>query len=110
MDFNTQNIAPQGPNNKQSLGQRTKTYALHIIKLYGALPRSMEAQVIGKQLLRAGTSVGANYREAARARSDSELLAKFGICTQELEESAYWMELLNEANIVAPSAIRAPSQ
>ncbi len=85
----------------QPLKLRTKAYALRIIKLYSSLPHSAEAQVIGKQLLRSGTAVGANYREGTRARSSAEMLAKFGICIQELEESAYWMELLVDAGIVA---------
>lgn len=84
----------------QPLNQRTKAYALDIIKLYGVLPRTTVAQVIGKQLLRSGTSVGANYCEAARARSDAELLSKFGICIQELEETRYWIELLEEGTTV----------
>ncbi len=89
----------------QSLKQRTKTYALNIIKLYGALPRTTVAQVVGKQLLRSGTSVGANYREGHRARSDAEMLAKFGICVQELEESIYWMALLADAGIIPQTAL-----
>jgi four helix bundle protein len=105
MDSNTHNITLRSPSKKQPLQQRTKVYALNIIKLYGVLPRSTEAQIIGKQLLRSGTSVGANYREAARARSDSEILAKFGICIQELEESAYWIELLLEARIIQSDAL-----
>jgi four helix bundle protein len=91
----------------QSLRGRTKAYALRIINVYRSLPRTTDAQVIGKQLLRSGTSVGANYREGHRARSDAELLAKFGTCIQELDESAYWMELLIEAEIVTSSALSA---
>lgn len=72
-----------------ALKQRTKTFALNIIELYSSLPRATVAQVIGKQLLRSGTSVGANYREGYRARSSAEMLAKFGICNEELEESTY---------------------
>lgn len=83
----------------EDLRDRTKQYALRIIKLFGALPKTTEGQVIGKQLLRSGTAVGANYREAYRARSDAEFIAKLGICLQELEETAYWLELLAEANI-----------
>ncbi len=77
----------------------TKEFALRIIKLYSSLPQSPVAQVIGKQILRSGTSVGANYREARRARSSSEFIAKLGICLQELDESSYWLELLVEAEI-----------
>jgi four helix bundle protein len=95
--------APRG--GVQSLRQRTKAYALRIIKVYRSLPRTTDAQVLGKQLLRSGTSVGANYREGHRARSDAEMLAKFGTCIQELDESAYWMELLTESEIVKASAL-----
>ncbi len=87
------------------LRQRTKAYALRIIKLYTALPRAEQAQVIGHQLLRSGTSVGANYREGYRARSDAEMAAKFSICIQELDETAYWLELLIEAGLVAESLL-----
>ena len=78
---------------------RTKTYALRIVRLYTSLPKTTEAQVIGKQLLRSGTSVGANYREAYRARSTAEFIAKCGISLQELDETSYWLELLIDAEI-----------
>ena len=81
---------------------RTKTYALRIIRLYTSLPKTTEAQVIGKKLMRSGTSVGANYREAYRARSTAEFIAKCGISLQELDETSYWLELLIDAEI-APS-------
>jgi four helix bundle protein len=89
----------------QPLRERTKAYALRVIKLYTALPGSAEAQVIGRQLLRSGTSVGANYREAYRARSNVEMAAKFRVCIQELDETAYWLELLIEAGLVAESLL-----
>lgn len=79
---------------------RTKEYALRIIKLYSALPKTTEAQVIGKQILRSGTSVGAHYREAQRARSDAEFISKIEGGLQELEETCYWLELLGEADII----------
>jgi len=84
----------------QDLRQRTKGFALRIIKLFSALPKSTEAQVLGKQVLRSGTSIGANYREAYRARSELEFVAKLGDCLKELEETIYWLELLVEADIV----------
>lgn len=87
------------------LRQRTKAYALRIIKLYGALPKKPEAQVIGQQLLRSGTSVGANYREGSRGRSNAEMAAKFDVCIQELDETAYWLELLIESGLVAESLL-----
>jgi four helix bundle protein len=89
----------------QDLRVRTKQFALRIVKLYVSLPERPEAQVIGKQMLRSGVSVGANYREAFRARSDSEFIAKLGICLQELDETAYWLELLEEAEIIRPSLL-----
>jgi four helix bundle protein len=82
------------------LRQRTKAFALRVIRLYSALPKSTEAQVIGKQLLRSGTSVGAHYREGTRSRSTAEFVSKIEGALQELEESAYWMELLVESDIV----------
>lgn len=80
---------------------RTKAFALRIVRLYVALPKSMEAQVIGKQVLRSGTSVGAHYREATRARSTAEFVSKIEGGLQELEETIYWLELLADAEIVS---------
>ena len=80
--------------------ERTKQFALQIIKMFTALPKTAEAQVIGRQVLRSGTSVGANYREAYRSRSKAEFAAKMGDCLKELEETAYWLELLVEGGIV----------
>src|SRR5580704_11977102 len=79
---------------------RTKQFALRVIRLYSALPKRTEAEVIGKQVLRSGTSVGANFREAHRARSDTEFVCKPGDCLKELEETCYWLEILVEAEIV----------
>lgn len=79
---------------------RTKQFALRLIRLYSALPKRNAAEVIGKQVLRSGTSVGANFREAHRARSDAEFLSKVGDCLKELEETCYWLELLVEGKIV----------
>jgi four helix bundle protein len=83
------------------LRDRTKRFALLIIRTFTALPKAIEAQVIGKQVLRSGTSIGANYREAYRSRSRAEFVAKAGDCLKELEETAYWLELLIEGGIVA---------
>ena len=85
----------------EPLDSRTKSFSLSIIKLYGSLPQKVEAQIIGKQFLRSGTSVGAHYREAMHARSNSEFTAKIDAGLQELQETRYWLELLEEANIVA---------
>jgi four helix bundle protein len=75
-------------------------FALRIIKLYASLPKSTEAQILGKQLLRSGTSVGAHYREAKRARSTAEFISKVEVALQELDETIYWLELLCESEIV----------
>lgn len=86
--------------NNAELQQRTKAFALRVIGLIGALPRSPQAGVIGRQLLRAATSVGANYRAACRARSRAEFVSKIGVVEEEADESLYWLELLSEARIV----------
>ena len=85
---------------KEDLRLRTKKFALRIIRMFTALPRNDVARVLGKQVLRSGTSVGANYREAYRARSSSEFISKLGDCLKELEETAYWLELLEESGTV----------
>lgn len=82
------------------LRQRTKVFALQVIRMFAALPKTTEAQVIGRQLLRSGTSVGANYREAHRGRSKAEFIAKCGDSLREIEETAYWLDLLVEAHLV----------
>ena len=78
-------------------------FALRIIKLYAALPKTTEAQVLGKQILRSGTSVGAHYREACRAKSDADFISKIEGALQELDETLYWLELLGAAKIVSPT-------
>jgi len=84
----------------QDLRPRTKDFALRIIRLYCSLPKTTEAQVLGKQVLRSGTSVGAHYREGQRAKSDADFINKYEGALQELDETAYWLELLVEAGIV----------
>ena len=85
----------------QDLRDRTKQFALRIVRMFGELPRNTAAQVLGKQCLRSGTSVAANYREALRARSTAEFLAKLGIVEQELDETLLWLELLVEGKVFA---------
>jgi four helix bundle protein len=94
---------------ERDLAARTKAFALRIIKMYSALSRSTGAQVLGKQVLRSGTAIGANYREATRGRSRAEFVAKMGDCLKELDETAYWLELLVEAGIVSSKRL-APLQ
>jgi four helix bundle protein len=80
---------------------RTKAFALRVIRMYSKLPsRDTVAQVLGKQVLRSGTSVGANYREAVRGRSKAEFISKVGDCLKEIEETEYWLELLVDSECV----------
>src|SRR5437899_4645086 len=83
--------------NETELKQRTKKFALRVLKLVGALPRTTEGRAIGAQLVRSGTSVGANYRAACRGRSKAEFVSKLGTVEEEADESPYWMELVIEA-------------
>ena len=85
---------------QKDLKERTKFFALRIIKMYSSLPKSTEAKVLGTQVLRSGTSVGVNYREASRGRSKAEFIAKMGDCLKELDETTYWFDLLIEGNIL----------
>lgn len=84
----------------EQLKLRTKRFALRVIRLFRALPKNEDARIIGRQLLRSGTSVGANYRAACRARSRREFVAKMGVVVEEADESVYWLELLAESGIV----------
>ena len=86
--------------NADELRQRTKTFAVRILRLADSLPRSPGAQSIARQIARSGPSVGANYRAACRARSPAEFRAKLGIVEEEADETAYWIELLIEAGYV----------
>ena len=89
----------------RDLRERTTEFALHVVRMYCALPKTTEAQVIGKQALRSGTSVGAHYREASRARSKKEFASRLEGGLAELEETGYWLELLAKAKIVAASRL-----
>ncbi len=84
----------------KDLKKRTKEFALRIIKLVESLPKGRTTDVLGKQLLRSGTSVGANYRSACRARSTADFISKMGVVEEEADESLFWMELLIESGIV----------
>ncbi len=87
--------------NAEELKLRTKQFAIRIIKFVQTLPKSSEAQVIGRQLLRSGTSVAANYRAVCRSRSNPEFIAKMGTVIEEADETAFWLELLDEASITS---------
>jgi four helix bundle protein len=84
---------------------RTKAYALDIIRLYQGLPKTGETQVIGRQILRSGTSVGAQYREACRAKSPADFINRMGGSLQELDETGYWLELLVDGKIVSTARL-----
>jgi len=91
--------------NEQAFRDRTKRLGLRVIRLVETLPSNGAAGVIGKQLLRSGTSVGANYRAACRAKSPADMLAKLAIVEEEADESLYWMELLIEAELISSTRL-----
>jgi four helix bundle protein len=93
--------------NQEEMKRRTKQFALRIIRLVESLPRGRTADVIGNQLLRSGTSVGANYRAACRAKSNADFISKMGTVEEETDESLYWMELLIEAEIVKSDSLES---
>ena len=86
---------------KRELCDRTKAFALRVVRLSAALPRAREVDVIARQVLRSGTSVGAQCREAYRSRSKAELISKLESALQELDETSYWLELLVEGEFVS---------
>lgn len=94
--------------NETEFKARTKKLAIRVIRLVGALPKNeMEAQVIGKQLLRCATSVGANYRAACRAKSTADMISKLSIVLEEADETLYWMELLVESGMMPASRLKS---
>jgi len=93
------------PLPQQELRDRTKVFALRVMRLYRALPHAPDIQVVGKQLLRSGTSVAANHRAAARGRSRQEFAAKIGIVREEADESLFWLELLRDSGFVKPELL-----
>jgi four helix bundle protein len=89
----------------EDLRKRTKQFGLRVIRLVEALPNTQTASILGKQLLRCATSVGANYRSVCKGRSKADFIAKLGIVEEEADEAIYWLEMLAEANIVKPNMI-----
>ncbi len=85
---------------QRDLRERTKKFALRVIKLYSSLPRRGDAQVLGGQILKSGTSVGAHYREACRAKSNADFVSKIEGALRELDETAYWLELIGQSEIL----------
>jgi len=92
---------------KRDLKERTKSFALKIIKLVETLPKGRTADILGRQLLRAGTSVGANYRAACRAKSTADFISKMGVVEEETDETIYWMELLIESGNLRMDVVEA---
>jgi four helix bundle protein len=84
----------------EAFKKRTKDFTLEIINLYRNLPKTEEARIVGRQLLRSATSVASNYRAACRARSNNEFFAKISIVVEEADETVFWLELLDEAKII----------
>jgi four helix bundle protein len=93
--------------NIQTLRERTKVFAVRVVRMYAALPGGRVAQTLGYQALRSGTSVGAHYREAYRSRSDAEIISKLETALQEVDETSYWFELLVDAEIVSAKRLRS---
>lgn len=91
---------------QKQMRARTKRFALAIVSLFVALPKSTVAQVLGRQVLRSGTSVGAHYREACRAKSDADFVRKIEGALQELDEAAYWLELFAESKITSEGSVQ----
>lgn len=93
--------------NEMEMKQRTKQFALRVMKLVSALPTKILGRAIGNQLIRSGTSVGANYRAACRGRSRAEFIAKLGTVEEEADESAFWMELIMEGGLLHKQRVEA---
>jgi four helix bundle protein len=96
--------------NEQEFKARTKQLALRVVRLVQQLPQTRIADVIGKQLLRSATSVGANYRAACRAKSTADLIAKLGIVEEEADETLYWLELLIESGLMTAEKLKSLMQ
>jgi len=92
--------------NEQDLLKRTKHFGLRCMKLVEALPNSIAGRKIGDQLVRSGTSVGSNYRAACRGRSKPEFIAKLGVCEEEADESAFWMEMIMESGLLTTTRVQ----
>ncbi|HEY2847732.1 MAG TPA: four helix bundle protein [Pyrinomonadaceae bacterium] len=92
--------------NEAEFKRRTKDIALRVIKVVQSLPKNFVAETIGKQLLRSGTSIGANYRAACRAKSTADIINKLTIVEEEADESMFWIELLIESEIVSPNKLK----
>jgi four helix bundle protein len=91
---------------KIELMQRTKEFALRVMKMVNSLPSSMAGRTIGNQIIRSATSVGANYRAAQRGRSKAEFISKLGISLEEIDECCYWLELIMESGMLSEAKVK----
>jgi|SRR5579864_120570 len=94
----------------EELRQRTKQFAIRVIHLFRALSKATDAQIMGKQLLRCGTSVGANYRAVCRSRSKAEFIARLGVVAEEADESVFWLEVIEETKTLNPKQLQEISK
>ena len=101
----TKSVYYDSSMDKDELKGRTKEFALRVMRLVDALPKTASGRAIGTQLVRSGTSVGANYRACCRSRSRAEFVAKIGIAEEEADESAFWMEMIVEGNLLPPAKV-----
>ncbi len=93
--------------NGDELKERTKKFALRIIKLVESLPKTVTGKILGNQLIRSGTSVAANYRAACRARTKAEFVSKIGIVIEEADESVFWLELIVESKLLKKEFVQS---
>jgi four helix bundle protein len=100
-------IEAKRSSSPEELRQRTKQFALGIIKFFQALPKTEEARILGRQILRSGTAVAANYRSACRARSRADFISKVGITLEEADETALWLELFVESGTLAKAKLES---
>jgi len=95
------------PSQQEELRDRTKAFAVRVVRVFRASPFKADAQVLGKQLMRSGTSVAANYRAACRSRSKAEWVAKIGTVVEKADETVFWLEMLSDCGIVQPKKLES---
>ena len=98
---------PQAVSSPEDLSRRTRAFAVRVMKLFRALPKTEEARILGRQVLRSGAAVAANYRSACRARSRADFISKIGITVEEADETTFWLELFVDAGIVKGSKLES---
>jgi four helix bundle protein len=96
------------PSQPEELRERTKQFAIRIVNMFRSLPRTEEARVLGKQVLRSGTSVAANYRAVCRSRSRADFVSKLAVVTEEADETLFWLEILVETGIIPRTRMESP--